>query len=64
MNSSNIVNPLRPKVEKKTFDEEFKELLEKQLKKFGRKLGKEDTQWTLLVPNLASLVSSTKLQIW
>ena len=43
---------------------EFKELLEKQLKKFGRKLGKEDTQWTLLVPNLASLVSSTKLQIW
>ena len=43
---------------------EFKELLEKQLKKFGRKLGKEDTQWALLVPNLASLVSSTKLQIW
>ena len=64
MNSSNIVNPLRPEVEKKTLDEEFEELLEKQLKKFGRKLGKEDTQWTLLVPNLASLVSSTKLQIW
>ena len=64
MNSSNIVNPLRPEVEKKTLDEEFEELLEKQLKKFGRKLGKEDTQWTLLVSNLASLVSSTKLQIW